>query len=129
PANIRIVHSFERYIEAYGPRAYGYSPGKSPSSGPYTGCTVRPESVVKSASPSGAPANACSQSSRPVIGPGYPSLVQGETRPRGANCPVPAVTPPSTGSSAPVMNDASDDTRNAWAAATSPGRPHRRSGT
>ena len=24
PANIRIVHSFERYIDAYGPRVYGY---------------------------------------------------------------------------------------------------------
>ncbi len=23
PANIRMVHSFERYIEAYGPRVYG----------------------------------------------------------------------------------------------------------
>ena len=23
PANIRIVHSFERYIDAYGPRVYG----------------------------------------------------------------------------------------------------------
>ena len=27
PANIRIVHNFERYIEAYGPRVYGYCPG------------------------------------------------------------------------------------------------------
>ena len=34
PANIRIVHSFERYIDAYGPRVYGYTPGNSPSSGP-----------------------------------------------------------------------------------------------
>ena len=34
PANMRIVQSFERYIEAYGPRVYGYSPGNSPSSGP-----------------------------------------------------------------------------------------------
>ena len=34
PANIRIVHSFERYIEACGPRVYGYWPGNSPSSGP-----------------------------------------------------------------------------------------------
>ena len=23
PANIRIVHNFERYIDAYGPRVYG----------------------------------------------------------------------------------------------------------
>ena len=37
PANIRIVQSFERYIDAYGPRVYGYWPGNSPSSGPYTG--------------------------------------------------------------------------------------------
>ena len=29
PANIRIVHSFERYIDAYGPRVYGNCPGKS----------------------------------------------------------------------------------------------------
>ena len=34
PANMRIVQSFERYIEAYGPRVYGYWPGNSPSSGP-----------------------------------------------------------------------------------------------
>ena len=24
PANIRIVQSFDRYIDAYGPRVYGY---------------------------------------------------------------------------------------------------------
>jgi len=34
PANIRMVQSFERYIDAYGPRVYGYNPGNSPSSGP-----------------------------------------------------------------------------------------------
>ena len=34
PANMRIVQSFERYIEACGPRVYGYWPGNSPSSGP-----------------------------------------------------------------------------------------------
>ena len=34
PANIRIVHSRDRYIDAYGPRVYGYWPGNSPSSGP-----------------------------------------------------------------------------------------------
>jgi hypothetical protein len=34
PANIRIVHNFDRYIDAYGPRVYGYWPGYSPSSGP-----------------------------------------------------------------------------------------------
>ena len=42
PANIRIVHSFDRYIEAYGPRVYGYCPGNSPSSGPYTGAKRHP---------------------------------------------------------------------------------------
>jgi hypothetical protein len=34
PANIRIVQSRDRYIDAYGPRVYGYWPGNSPSSGP-----------------------------------------------------------------------------------------------
>src|SRR5258705_13341930 len=34
PANWRIVHSFDRYIDAYGPRVYGHWPGSSPSSGP-----------------------------------------------------------------------------------------------
>ena len=34
PANMRIVQSFERYIEAYGPRVYGYSPGNSAVVGP-----------------------------------------------------------------------------------------------
>src|SRR4029079_17609932 len=29
PANIRMVHSLERYIDAYGPRVYGYWPGYS----------------------------------------------------------------------------------------------------
>ena len=29
PANWRIVHSRDRYIEAYGPRVYGYWPGSS----------------------------------------------------------------------------------------------------
>jgi hypothetical protein len=37
PANIRIVHSFERYIDAYGPRVYGYWPGTRRRRGPYTG--------------------------------------------------------------------------------------------
>ena len=50
PANIRIVQSFERYIDAYGPRVYGYSPGNSPASGPYTGSTGTPDMVVNSAS-------------------------------------------------------------------------------
>jgi hypothetical protein len=31
---MRIVQSFDLYIEAYGPRVYGHSPGNSPSSGP-----------------------------------------------------------------------------------------------
>ena len=34
PANIRIVQSFERYMDAYGPRVYGQTPGCSASSGP-----------------------------------------------------------------------------------------------
>ena len=34
PANCRMVHNFDRYIDAYGPRVYGYSPGNSASSGP-----------------------------------------------------------------------------------------------
>ena len=34
PANIRIVQSFERYIEAYGPRVYGYWPGQLAVVGP-----------------------------------------------------------------------------------------------
>ena len=45
PANIRIVHNFERYIDAYGPRVYGYSPGNSPSSGPYTASSGMPDIV------------------------------------------------------------------------------------
>src|SRR5215218_8679578 len=46
PANIRIVHSFDRYIDAYGPRVYGYTPGNSPSSGPYTDAGGMPYIVV-----------------------------------------------------------------------------------
>ncbi len=34
PANIRIVQSFDRYIDAYGPRVYGNSPGYSASASP-----------------------------------------------------------------------------------------------
>jgi hypothetical protein len=49
PANIRIVQSFDRYIDAYGPRVYGYVPGRSASGGPYTGATGTPDIVVKSA--------------------------------------------------------------------------------
>ena len=45
PANIRIVHSFDRYIDAYGPRVYGYTPGNSPSSGPYTASSGMPDIV------------------------------------------------------------------------------------
>ena len=45
PANMRIVHSLERYIDAYGPRVYGYCPGNSPSSGPYTGSRGIPDIV------------------------------------------------------------------------------------
>jgi hypothetical protein len=50
PANIRIVHNFDRYIDAYGPRVYGNSPGNSPSSGPYTGSKGTPDIVVNDAS-------------------------------------------------------------------------------
>ncbi|CAB5030408.1 unannotated protein [freshwater metagenome] len=50
PANIRMVHNFERYIEAYGPRVYGYTPGCSASSGPYTGLMGIPDMVVYSPS-------------------------------------------------------------------------------
>ena len=46
PANIRIVHNFDRYIDAYGPRANGNTPGNSPSSGPYTGSNGMPDIVV-----------------------------------------------------------------------------------
>ena len=31
PANMRIVQTFVRYIDAYGPRVYGNWPGRSPS--------------------------------------------------------------------------------------------------
>jgi hypothetical protein len=45
PANIRIVHNFDRYIDAYGPRVNGNTPGNSPSSGPYTGSNATPDNV------------------------------------------------------------------------------------
>ena len=64
PANIRIVHSRDRYIEAYGPRVYGYCPGNSPSSGPYTGSSGIPDIVWKSASRMVDASNACCHSSR-----------------------------------------------------------------
>src|SRR5204862_5635231 len=67
PANIRIVQSFDRYIDAYGPRVYGHSPGNSPSSGPYTGATGSPDIVSKSASRRWAWSNAASQRSRAVV--------------------------------------------------------------
>jgi hypothetical protein len=67
PANIRIVQSFDRYIDAYGPRVYGHSPGNSASSGPYTGATGRPDMVVKSASRWSAWSNAACQRSRAVV--------------------------------------------------------------
>src|SRR5438874_3099158 len=50
PANCRIVHNFDRYIDAYGPRVYGNCPGNSPSSGPYTGANRTPDIVSKSPS-------------------------------------------------------------------------------
>ena len=64
PANIRIVQSFERYIDAYGPRVYGYTPGNSPSSGPYTGSSGIPDIVVNWASRSLAAAYASSHKRR-----------------------------------------------------------------
>src|SRR4051794_38224412 len=50
PANCRIVHNLERYIDAYGPRVYGNCPGNSPPSGPYTADNGTPDIVSKSAS-------------------------------------------------------------------------------
>src|SRR3954454_19167269 len=70
PANIRIVHNFDRYIDAYGPRVNGNSPGysngPSPSSlaGPYTGSDGIPDNVTKSASRIGDVKNARSHISR-----------------------------------------------------------------
>ena len=51
PAYWRMVHSRSRYIDAYGPRMYGGSPGwpsggPGSSGGPYQGSTGMPESVV-----------------------------------------------------------------------------------
>src|SRR3954447_13040299 len=78
PANIRIVHNFDRYIDAYGPRVNGNSPGYSdgppPSSraGPYTGSNGIPDNVTKSASRIGDVKNARSHISRFVaIAPVY----------------------------------------------------------
>src|SRR2546423_4827782 len=67
PPNIGVVHSFDRYIDAYGPRVYGHSPGNSPSSGPYTGATGSPDIVSKSASRRWACSNAACQRSRAVV--------------------------------------------------------------
>src|SRR5437762_980821 len=50
PANCRIVHNLDRYIDAYGPRVKGNCPGNSPPEGPYTGATGTPDIVSKSAS-------------------------------------------------------------------------------
>ncbi len=47
---------------------------------------------------------------------------------RGRNCPVLAVMPPSTGTTAPLTNDESAEARNAITAAISSGRAHRCSG-
>ena len=66
PANMRIVHSFDRYIDAYGPRVYGYWPGNSPSSGPYTGSSGMPDIVWKSTSRTGEAPNSASHRSRLV---------------------------------------------------------------
>ncbi len=46
PANWRMVQSLDRYIEAYGPRVYGNSPGRSASAGPYTASSSMPDIVV-----------------------------------------------------------------------------------
>ena len=54
PANIRIVHNRDRYIEACGPRVYGNWPGNSPSSVACTGSSGMPDMVSKSVSRSGA---------------------------------------------------------------------------
>ena len=67
PANMRIVHNFDRYIDAYGPRVYGYWPGNSPSSGPYTGSTDNPDSVSNTASRVGDSSKAFSHCWRDVI--------------------------------------------------------------
>ena len=73
PANMRIVHNFDRYIDAYGPRVNGYTPGNSPSSGPYTGSSGTPDIVVYSRSRSDDVSNARCHSSRglTVIGRSY----------------------------------------------------------
>ena len=51
PAYWRMVHSRSRYMDSYGPRTYGGSPGwpmvgPGSSGGPYQGSTGIPESVV-----------------------------------------------------------------------------------
>ena len=42
--------AWQRLIDQYGPRVYGYAPGNSAPSGPYTGSTGMPDMVEKSAS-------------------------------------------------------------------------------
>src|SRR5712671_5512589 len=69
PANIRIVHNFDRYIDAYGPRVYGNTPGNSPSLGPYTGSNPIPDMVAKSASLTRPASNAARHRSRFVVSP------------------------------------------------------------
>src|SRR5215217_7395329 len=68
PANIRIVHNFDRYIDAYGPRVNGNTPGNSPSSGPYTGSNGTPDivSVGTSARSTELPNARCHNSRRDV---------------------------------------------------------------
>ncbi len=61
PANMRIVHNRDRYIDAYGPRVYGYTPGNSPSSGPYTGSSGTPDIVANRPSRSREASNASCQ--------------------------------------------------------------------
>ena len=58
PANWRIVQSRPRYIDSYGPRVNGYSPGSpivasgsaGACSGPYSGAIGCPDIVENSAS-------------------------------------------------------------------------------
>src|SRR4051812_12260794 len=71
PANWRIVHNFDRYMDAYGPRVYGNWPGSSAPSGPYTGANGTPDIVSKSASRNLERRYASSHSDREPIPSGY----------------------------------------------------------
>src|SRR6056297_1754511 len=84
PANIRIVHSRDRYIEAYGPRVYGWMPGNSPSSGPYTGSSGIPDIVEKRPGRTEDAPKASSQRARLVVTQRWyrPTIVWNEPAPR-----------------------------------------------